>query len=47
MLTITSAFDYIMCKRVFAAFKSKSSVIKITLPQRGAGGCAAVGMDDA
>jgi hypothetical protein len=28
MHTITSAFDYIMCKRGFAAFKSKSSVIK-------------------
>jgi hypothetical protein len=47
MHTITSAFDYIMCNPGFAAFKSKSSVIKTTLPQDGAGGRAAVGMDDA
>jgi hypothetical protein len=47
MPTITSTFDYIMCKHPFAALKSKSSVIKTLCRSAAQGGRAAVGTDDA
>jgi hypothetical protein len=47
MLTITSAFDYIMCNPIFAAFKSTSSVIKTLCRSAAQAAAPAVGMDDA